>query len=65
MTKVVLYCIMIPISMWVLECIKMDNAFKKGRIFQIKALYVMLSLIMSYLVTNFLYDFAMYSSSMF
>ena len=65
MTKIVLYCIMVPISMWVLECIKMDNVFKKGRLFQIKAFYVMLSLALAYLVTNFLYDFAFYSSSMF
>lgn len=59
MVKLALYIIMIPLTMWVLECIKMDNIFKKGRELQIKILYVMISLSLAYLFTSFLYDFAL------
>jgi len=63
--KITLYCLMIPISMWALECVRMEHVFKKGREMQIKILYIMLSFSLAYLVTNFLYDFALQSSSMF
>jgi Predicted membrane protein len=59
MVKLSLYIVMIPITMWVLECVKMDNIFKKGRELQIKILFVMISFALAYLVTNFLYDFAL------
>ena len=63
--KVTLYCLMIPISMWALECVRMEHVFKKGREMQIKILYIMLSFSLAYLVTNFFYDLALQSSSMF
>jgi uncharacterized integral membrane protein (TIGR02327 family) len=65
MVKLVLYCLSIPISMWALECLRMEHIFKKGREMQIKILYVMMSFALSYLVTNFLYDVALHSSSWF
>lgn len=58
MVKFLLYIITIPLSMVVLESIKMDNIFKKNRIMQIKILYLMLSFSLAYLFTNFLIDFA-------
>lgn len=57
MFKMGLYAVMTLISMWVLESIRIDNVFKKGRELQIKALFIMLSFALSYLVTNFIYDF--------
>lgn len=61
MIKLALYVVIIPLTMWVLECIKMDNIFKKGRELQIKILFIMISLSLAYLFTNFLYDFALYT----
>lgn len=65
MVKLALYIVIIPLTMWVLECVKMDNIFKKGREVQIRILFVMVSLSLAYLFTSFLYDFALVTSSMF
>lgn len=64
MVKLALYVVIIPLTMWVLECIKIDNMFKKGRELQIKILFVMVSLSLAYLFTNFLYDFALYTRTL-
>ena len=58
MIKVILYLITIPLSIWVLESINLNGLFKRNRITQITVLYLMLSLSLAYLVTNFLVDFA-------
>lgn len=58
MIKVILYLITIPLSIWVLESINLNGLFKRNRITQINILYLMLSLSLAYLVTNFLVDFA-------
>lgn len=58
MIKIYLYILTIPLSIWVLESINLNGLFKKNRITQIKILYLMLSFSLSYLVTNFLVDFA-------
>ena len=41
MLKMGLYAIMTLISMWVLESIRIDNVFKRGRELQIKVLFIM------------------------
>ena len=55
--KILLYILVIPISMWVVTSLNIEKHFKKGSINQIKTLYVLLSLSLSYLIVNFLYDF--------
>jgi len=55
--KPILYVITFFLSIWSLEGLRIENAFKKGRILQIKILFFMLSFSLSYLVTNFIYDF--------
>lgn len=54
--KLVLYCIFIPFSIWIITSTNIDKIFKKNSIMQIHCLYIMLSLILSYLVVNFLID---------
>ena len=54
--KLVLYCIFIPFSIWIIKSTNIDKIFKKNSIMQIHCLYIMLSLILSYLVVNFLID---------
>ena len=56
-----LYIITLPISIWALESLRIDALFKKGRVIQIKVLYLMMSFALSYFVTNFLYDFAYFA----
>jgi len=65
MVKLVLYCVMVFISMWALECLRMEHIFKKGRQLQIKVVYILFSLSIAYLVTNFLYDFAFHTNNVF
>lgn len=59
--KTMLYIIVIPLSVWALESININGLFKKNRQFQATLLYLMLSLGLSYLVVNCLYDFFTYS----
>ena len=54
--KLILYCIFIPFSIWIITSTNIDKIFKKNSIMQIHCLYIMLSLILSYLVVNFLID---------
>lgn len=54
--KTILY-IIIPLSIFALDSINLNNKFKKNHEFQIKLLYLMVSLGLSYLVVNFFYDF--------
>ncbi len=61
MLKIALYIVTLPISIWALESLHFEVLFKKGRVLQMKILYVMVSFALSYLVTNFLYDFAYFS----
>lgn len=55
--KVILYVLMIPISIWVLDSLNLNNMIKKAKIMEAKILYLFLSFSLSYLVVNFLYDF--------
>ena len=54
--KLVLYCFVIPYSFWVIASTNLDRIFKKNSIIQIHSLYIILSLIISYLLVNFIYD---------
>ena len=61
--KTILYIIIVPLSIFALDSINLNNKFKKNHEFQIKLLYLMGSLGLSYLVVNFFYDF--FINSMF
>lgn len=55
--KIVLYILTVPLSIWALDSINITNLFKKNRIYQARLLYLIFSLVLSYLWTNFMYDF--------
>lgn len=54
--KFILYCIFIPINIWIITSTNLDKIFKKNSIMQIHCLYLILSLCLSYLLVNFLVD---------
>lgn len=60
--KIILYIIVVPIIIWVLEGINTDKLFKKNRFNQVRILYILVAVSLSYLVVNFLYDFYLSSS---
>lgn len=55
--KFYLYIIIIPLVIWTILSLNLEQYFKKGRINQIKSFYVIISLSLSYMLVNFLYDF--------
>lgn len=54
--KLMLYFIVLPLTIWGLECINIEKFIKKNRVVQIQILYFLLSMAISYLVVNFCYD---------
>lgn len=59
MIKVVLYIMLFSFTIWVMEGLDLNKLFKQGRIVQARVMYLMIAMAISYLVTNFLYDFFM------
>lgn len=57
MIKVILYIIILIFTIWALDGLNLNNIFKQGRIYQARIIYLMLAMSITYLVTNFFYDF--------
>lgn len=55
--KTILYIIMVPFSIWMVEALNIDKYFKSNRKYQIICFYVVLSISLAYLIVNFIYDF--------
>ncbi len=55
--KTILYLVTVPLSIWAVESINVQNLFKKNRKYQATLLYLIVSISLSYLVVNFFYDF--------
>lgn len=54
--KLILYCLFIPFSIWIITATNLDKIFKKNSVMQIHSLYLALSLCLSYLLVNFFID---------
>lgn len=59
--KALLYAVFVIIAIWALDSLNINNLFKKNRYYASRALYLMVSMALAYLVVNFLYDFFNYS----
>ena len=59
--KTILYIICIPIILWALDSININAIFKKNRYYQARLVYLILTLIISYLLVNFIFDFTNYT----
>lgn len=59
--KTILYIVFVPISIWALDALNIENKFKKNKYYQSRVLYLMFALSLSYLVVNFFYDFYLFS----
>ena len=53
----ILYILIVPLTIWVISAMKLEHLFKKHQTMQIVIFYVFISLGLSYLVVNFIYDF--------
>lgn len=57
MIKATLYITVLIITIWALESIDITGMFKKNRYYETRVLYLIVSMALSYLVVNFIYDF--------
>lgn len=55
--KLILYVITVPLAIWTLDSVRVNNIFKVNHVYQARLLYLMVSFSLAYLFTNFLYDF--------
>ena len=55
--KAILYLIILPLSIWAVGGLNLNKFFKQSRIYEARLLYLMISMSISYLIVNFLYDF--------
>lgn len=60
--KTILYIIFTFVAIWALDSINITNVFKKNKYYASRVLYLMISISLSYLVVNFLYDFFTYTN---
>ena len=57
MLKQVIYVFTLIITIWAMEGLDLNKLFKQSRIYQARLIYLMIAISISYLVTNFIYDF--------
>jgi uncharacterized membrane protein YwzB len=55
--KVYIYIITTLLSVYTLTGINFDKFWRKGKVIEARIFVIMLSLVMSYLLTNFIVDF--------
>lgn len=59
MIKIILYIIFLFLVMWAMDGLNLNKLFKQSRVYQARIIYILISISISYLVTNFMYDFIM------
>lgn len=55
--KFFIYVFVSILVVWAMEAININQIFRKNRVIQARVFYLLLSLSMIYLVSNFVYDF--------
>ena len=56
-SKYFIYILVGILVIWSFDSLNINSLFKKNRVLQARVLYFMLALSMTYLVTNFIWDF--------
>ena len=57
MPKLFLYIFITLVVVWTMDGLNINFIFKKNRVAQARVFYLLVTLSLSYLVTNFVYDF--------
>ena len=57
MIKFAIYLLAIPLVIYAMDSVNMNSVFKKNKEYQARIFYILLVFGLSFLVTNFLYDF--------
>ena len=61
--KAILYIIVTVVVIWALDSVNITAIFKKRKEVQAKVFYFLLAISLVYLVTNFLWDFYLYTKN--
>mgnify|MGYP004606805991 CR=1 FL=1 len=59
--KTILYIIVVPIVLWALDALNINIILKNNKYYQARLLYLILTLIITYLLVNFIIDFTSYT----
>ena len=59
--KFILYIVVTIFVILSLDSININQIFKKNKVFQARLFFLFIAFALIYLVTNFIYDFAIYS----
>ena len=57
MVKLIIYLMVMPLVIYSMDSININGIFKNNREFEARLVYMFLIFSISYLVSNFLYDF--------
>ena len=57
MTKAILYIFTLIMTIWSMEGLELNKFFKQSRVYQARLIYLLIAICISYLTTNFIYDF--------
>ena len=57
MLKIAIYAIIFIVTIYAMEGLDLNKLFKQSRIVQARIMYLFIAISISYLVTNFIYDF--------
>ena len=61
MIKVYLYTAVLFLTIWALDALDFNRFLKKNKVTQARILYLLVSIIMTYIIVNFIWDFYLIS----
>lgn len=59
--KFFIYVVVSPIVIYSMDSLNINQIFKKNKVNQARVFYLLITLALIYLITNFTYDFFVYS----
>lgn len=57
MLKFLVYILSLVIVIWSMDSVNLNVIYKKNKVIQARVFYIVLLLVLTYLLANFLYDF--------
>lgn len=57
MIKLIIYLFVIPLTIYAVDSVNINGIFKKNKMYQARVFYILIVFGLSYLISNFLYDF--------
>ena len=57
MYNIILYALVFILVVWATDSVNINQIFKKNRVYQARIFYILIVISLTYLVTNFFFDF--------